>query len=266
MAYDGAMPVHPSFVVAPDEEDVAAAHEQRRTLAAAMLSLTPREERVVRMRFGEEATYQDVGEVLGVTGARARQIELKALAKLRRTLTRKPLPVVDVTPGRELTFSDKLRAYGKHRQRLADRARMAEATNVQERRVQAPAPPQPQGYRIVPWWELEERIERAREQLAFEEWRVERSRRMSAEALDLRASLLGCPFRSAWGEGVVIKIVEWGVTVRWNNFPAAPLAPEPLQSGAAINVGVFLARSLCAKGFAKPLTEADRIALSEVGR
>jgi RNA polymerase primary sigma factor len=53
-----------------------------------LTQLTPREEKVVRMRFGvgetEGHTLEEVGQVFGVTRERIRQIEAKALAKLRR--------------------------------------------------------------------------------------------------------------------------------------------------------------------------------------
>jgi RNA polymerase primary sigma factor len=49
--------------------------------------LTPREERVIKMRFGledgTEHTLEEVGQVFGVTRERIRQIEAKALRKLR---------------------------------------------------------------------------------------------------------------------------------------------------------------------------------------
>jgi RNA polymerase primary sigma factor len=49
--------------------------------------LNPREEQILRMRFGigydEEATLEEIGETLGVTRERIRQIETKALQKLR---------------------------------------------------------------------------------------------------------------------------------------------------------------------------------------
>jgi RNA polymerase primary sigma factor len=55
----------------------------RRVLA----TLTPREERILRMRFGigqkADSTLEEVGEVFGVTRERIRQIEAKALRKLR---------------------------------------------------------------------------------------------------------------------------------------------------------------------------------------
>ena len=55
----------------------------RRVLA----SLTPREERVLRMRFGigmnTDHTLEEVGQQFSVTRERIRQIEAKALRKLK---------------------------------------------------------------------------------------------------------------------------------------------------------------------------------------
>ncbi len=52
-------------------------------------SLNPREEKVLRMRFGidekEDYTLEQVGEKFGVTRERIRQIESKALRKLRHS-------------------------------------------------------------------------------------------------------------------------------------------------------------------------------------
>jgi RNA polymerase primary sigma factor len=49
--------------------------------------LTPREERIIKMRFGledgTEHTLEEVGQKFGVTRERIRQIEAKALRKLR---------------------------------------------------------------------------------------------------------------------------------------------------------------------------------------
>jgi len=57
-------------------------------LSRVMQNLTPREERVVRMRFGvgdgRERTLEEVGRQFSVTRERIRQIECKALRKLRR--------------------------------------------------------------------------------------------------------------------------------------------------------------------------------------
>ena len=55
--------------------------------AAVLQSLTPREEKIVRMRFGigdgNEHTLEEVGQRFSVTRERIRQIEAKALRKLR---------------------------------------------------------------------------------------------------------------------------------------------------------------------------------------
>src|SRR6185312_8779298 len=60
------------------------ADETRRILA----TLTPREEKIVRMRFGigqrSECTLEQVGQEYGLTRERIRQIEAKALGKLRQ--------------------------------------------------------------------------------------------------------------------------------------------------------------------------------------
>jgi RNA polymerase primary sigma factor len=70
-----------SAAVAAEENDLA---EQTRQ---ALSTLTPREERILRMRFGigerDEHTLEEVGQVFQVTRERIRQIEAKALSKLR---------------------------------------------------------------------------------------------------------------------------------------------------------------------------------------
>jgi RNA polymerase primary sigma factor len=74
-------------VVSP-EEAVAAWHQVRQTRKM-LATLTPREERVLRRRFGigERAprTLEQLGREFGLTRERVRQIEAKALTKLRRT-------------------------------------------------------------------------------------------------------------------------------------------------------------------------------------
>lgn len=49
----------------------------------AIESLTKREALVIRMRFWDELTLEGCAKILGVTQERARQIELKAIRKLR---------------------------------------------------------------------------------------------------------------------------------------------------------------------------------------
>ena len=61
------------------------AEQTRKVLA----TLTPREEKVLRMRFGigerSEHTLEEVGQDFDVTRERIRQIEAKALLKLRHS-------------------------------------------------------------------------------------------------------------------------------------------------------------------------------------
>ena len=67
------------------------AEQTRKVLA----TLTPREEKVLRMRFGigEKAdhTLEEVGKDFDVTRERIRQIEAKALRKLRHPIRNKKL-------------------------------------------------------------------------------------------------------------------------------------------------------------------------------
>ncbi len=73
---------------------------------SALKTLTPREETVVKMRFGmageRERTLEEVGRHLAVTRERIRQIELKALHKLRhpsRARTLRPFLYEELNPG-----------------------------------------------------------------------------------------------------------------------------------------------------------------------
>ena len=56
-------------------------------MASVLRKLNPREESIIRMRFGFEdgtpRTLEEVGQVFSVTRERIRQIEAKALRKLR---------------------------------------------------------------------------------------------------------------------------------------------------------------------------------------
>ena len=57
-------------------------------------SLTPREEKVLRMRFGiYEHTYEEIGRSFDVTRERIRQIEAKALSRLRNSSRAKKLKI-----------------------------------------------------------------------------------------------------------------------------------------------------------------------------
>ncbi len=68
-------------------QDKAIYNDLAQNLNQILSTLTPREERVVRMRFGlgerHDHTLEEVGQVFEVTRERVRQIEAKALKKLR---------------------------------------------------------------------------------------------------------------------------------------------------------------------------------------
>ena len=72
---------------APAPADAASHTLLKETLGNVLDSLTPREEKVLRLRFGLEdghpRTLEEVGREFGVTRERIRQIESKTLAKLR---------------------------------------------------------------------------------------------------------------------------------------------------------------------------------------
>ena len=59
----------------------------KETLLGVLNSLTPREEKVLRLRYGVDdgrpRTLEEVGKEFNVTRERIRQIEAKALRKLR---------------------------------------------------------------------------------------------------------------------------------------------------------------------------------------
>ena len=67
---------------------------------ALLKTLTPREEKVIKMRFGlgdgSEHTLEEVGQNFAVTRERIRQIEAKALRKLRHP---SPQPQAEGVPG-----------------------------------------------------------------------------------------------------------------------------------------------------------------------
>jgi len=72
--------------VSPDEDVMK--HNLREVTNSALQTLSPREQEIVRMRYGlnengKEYTLQEVGEIFKVTRERIRQIEEKALLKLR---------------------------------------------------------------------------------------------------------------------------------------------------------------------------------------
>ena len=85
---------------APSPLDDVVSADQREQIDKALRSLSPREELVLRMRFGvgegTEHTLAEVGKTFGVTRERIRQIESKALRKLRHPdRVKKPRPFLE---------------------------------------------------------------------------------------------------------------------------------------------------------------------------
>ncbi len=81
--------------VSPEPEDAAMGGILQRDVRKALAVLTPRQEKVLRMRFGidekRDYTLEELGEMFAVTRERVRQIEQKSLQILRNPSRRKPL-------------------------------------------------------------------------------------------------------------------------------------------------------------------------------
>ena len=75
--------------------DAAIQNNLREATTGVLSTLTPREERVLRMRFGigmnTDHTLEEVGQQFSVTRERIRQIEAKALRKLKHPSRSKQL-------------------------------------------------------------------------------------------------------------------------------------------------------------------------------
>ena len=79
----------------PTAEDAVNLSELKTEITKILAKLTPREERVLRMRFGiglkTDYTLEEIGQEFSVTRGRIRQIEAKALRKLKHPLLAKNL-------------------------------------------------------------------------------------------------------------------------------------------------------------------------------
>ena len=79
------VPIYEDDIVAP--EDMAINFDLKMIIQEAFELLAPREVKVLKMRFGidtnSEGSYEEVGRQFDVTRERIRQIEIKALRKLR---------------------------------------------------------------------------------------------------------------------------------------------------------------------------------------
>jgi len=84
-----------TLAIAPNQEDDLVQEEVAQVVAQVLHVLTPRQERVLTRRFGlggsEPMTLEAVGELEGVTKEQIRQIEAKALSRLRHPARAKGL-------------------------------------------------------------------------------------------------------------------------------------------------------------------------------
>src|SRR5258707_1140797 len=87
--------------------------------SSVLKTLTPREEKVIKMRFGlddgSEHTLEEVGQSFAVTRERIRQIEAKALRKLRHPSRSRKMPQLAQRFGFNLAYT-----FARHRKRLSD--------------------------------------------------------------------------------------------------------------------------------------------------
>lgn len=78
-----------------DPEEGAFSTALRESIEGILQTLPPREQEVLKLRFGIDSkkpqTLEEVGKVVGVTRERIRQIEVKAIRKLKRTSKKEKL-------------------------------------------------------------------------------------------------------------------------------------------------------------------------------
>lgn len=100
----------------PTPEDFANRKSVRAAISRILLTLTPREERIIRMRFGigcDEHTLDEVGDAFHVTPERIRQMEGKALRKMKH-------PSRSIRLGRRERWSwEQLEKFQFHRMKMA---------------------------------------------------------------------------------------------------------------------------------------------------
>ncbi len=99
---------HPEVKLLPDPESIDIEETMtkvadhcwlKESIAKVLDTLLPREKKVLEMRYGlkggETMTYEQIGREFGVTRERVRQIERRALSKLRHPTRRKELTGYD---------------------------------------------------------------------------------------------------------------------------------------------------------------------------
>lgn len=74
-----------------EQDDADFQRDIKKLITEAVETLPKREVHILYLRFWLDLTYEEIGAAIGVTKARARQIELKALRKLKHPSRRDPL-------------------------------------------------------------------------------------------------------------------------------------------------------------------------------
>lgn len=93
--YDTFENLYVEDLLAEEAEDTVLESEREKSIRLALATLSPREEYVLRKRFGfdgkEDLTLDEIAQTMDLTRKRVRQIEAKALRKLRHHSRRKRL-------------------------------------------------------------------------------------------------------------------------------------------------------------------------------
>ena len=67
----------------PDPDRTQDQRDICRLITEALGTLTPKEEKVLQLRYFQDCTFEEVGRIFEVTGQRIRQIEAQALRKMK---------------------------------------------------------------------------------------------------------------------------------------------------------------------------------------
>lgn len=176
------------------------------TVNRALLTLTAREERAVRLRYFKGASYDEVGDEFGVTKERARQIIQKAMRKLKHPSRSGKLRAALYG---DLSFRHYFDAEPKTPSEAQEMARQAEERErsrvyeaERERLLQQRA------------LEMERRAQWQREQ---EEWlrveRAEREAKRSARRARYEELRVGAKHAPALGSGNIVRVLDKNINI-----------------------------------------------------
>jgi RNA polymerase sigma factor (sigma-70 family) len=77
-------------LVADNTTEAAFAGAEVETILPLLEKLDVRQQKILRMRYSENRTCNDIGDELGLSGSRVQQIEVQAIRSLRRQLIMPP--------------------------------------------------------------------------------------------------------------------------------------------------------------------------------